>query len=337
MSGSNQPPNLKLLHVFNAVARHLSFTRAAAELQRSQATLSVQLRELERQLHVPLLVRTTRRVALTEAGVKLAAAVAEGFAAIEAGVSEVQKLGEARRNRVILACAPSLSSSRLPAILARYRELDQETRIDVEELTSNEIFAALRNRTVEFGVGPCPSPPPPEISFNAAVEDPLYVLLSSGEEVWSETGIPFDNLAELRLITLSGSVLLQQMLETIAEERGWQLRTGTEVRHMQTAIAMAQAGVGAAVVPRLALPDHIDSGVAVLPIVHPSISRQVGIITLAGVPLEPSATRIARYIRSGLALLANASLPVSSPVGGAAEPPPGAPTRRRKSSKPKKT
>jgi DNA-binding transcriptional LysR family regulator len=67
-AGRRPVANLKLLRTFEAVASHLSFSRAAAELGRSQGTLSVQVRELERQLNVPLLERTTRRVLLTCSG-----------------------------------------------------------------------------------------------------------------------------------------------------------------------------------------------------------------------------------------------------------------------------
>src|ERR1700722_10152905 len=76
--------SLTRLRAFDAVARHLSFNRAAAGLGRSQATISVQVRELERELEVQLLDRTTRRVALTEAGEALARGLEKGFEVIAA-------------------------------------------------------------------------------------------------------------------------------------------------------------------------------------------------------------------------------------------------------------
>ena len=298
--GGRSETNLKLLRAFAAVGRHLSFSRAAAELNRSQATLSVQVRELERQLNVGLLERTTRRVALTDAGARLADAIEAGLAVIESGLAAAKEAGDVRKNRIMMACVPSISATCLPSLLASFRAKERRVRIDVAELTSNEIFVALVERRVDFGLGPAPDPPPPDITFTPVVDDPLYALLPLGKQGANRTGIPFDRLAKMSLITLSGSVLLQQMLDQAAAERGITLNTHAEVRHVQTAIAMARAGVGAAIVPYLALPDHVDEDVLLVPIIEPSLTRKVGLITRAGTPLEQAAARLAHHIRSAL-------------------------------------
>ena len=63
-----QLPPLAAVRVFEAAARHLSFTRAAAELGMTQAAVSYQIRLLEDRVGAPLFHRLTRKVALTEAG-----------------------------------------------------------------------------------------------------------------------------------------------------------------------------------------------------------------------------------------------------------------------------
>jgi DNA-binding transcriptional LysR family regulator len=91
--------NLNLLRAFDAVARHRSFSRAGAELGRSQSTISIQVRELERQLEVRLLERTTRQVDLTDAGEVLARSVLEGFETIVSGMSAARTFADNRRGR----------------------------------------------------------------------------------------------------------------------------------------------------------------------------------------------------------------------------------------------
>jgi DNA-binding transcriptional LysR family regulator len=291
--------NLNLLRAFDAVARHRSFSRAGAELGRSQSTISIQVRELERQLEVRLLERTTRQVDLTEAGAALAHSAQQGFEAIGAGMSAARAFADSRRGRVVVACAPSLSSVRLPAILAAYRARDAQTRIDVEELTAREIIEAVVAGRADFGVGPCAEPAPAEISFTVAVEEPLIVVLPAGVAD-GRTSAPLSFLATLPLITLSGSVLLQKSLEDAAASRGLRLSSQTEVRHVQTAIAMARAGVGAAIVPSLALTDHIGPEVLVLPVTEPAITRKVGVISLRGRRLSHAGARLSRFIRGAL-------------------------------------
>jgi len=292
--------NLKLLRAFDAVARHRSFSRAGAELGRSQSTISIQVRELERQLEVRLLERTTRRVALTEAGEALARSAQEGFEAIGAGMNAARAFADNRRGRVVVACVPSLASARLPAILAAYRQRDGKTRIDVEELSLREIYEALPAGQVDFGIGPCIDPPPADVSFTVAVEDPLVVILPARFAQGRNGAVPFSFLATLPLITLSGSVLLQMTLEEAASAHGLRLSSQTEVRHVQTAIAMARAGVGAAIVPRLSLPDIIDPDIHALPIDDPPLTRKVGVLAPRGRPLSAPSAKLARFVVSAL-------------------------------------
>jgi LysR family transcriptional regulator, glycine cleavage system transcriptional activator len=75
-------PPLTAIRVFEAVARHLSFTRAAAEIGMTQAAVSYQIKLLEERFGGPLFLRRPRQVELTEAGRRLAPAVTEAFALI---------------------------------------------------------------------------------------------------------------------------------------------------------------------------------------------------------------------------------------------------------------
>ena len=70
------------VRVFESAARHLSFTKAAAELGMTQAAVSYQIKVLEERVGVPLFLRQPRQVALTEAGQRFAPQVSEAFALI---------------------------------------------------------------------------------------------------------------------------------------------------------------------------------------------------------------------------------------------------------------
>jgi DNA-binding transcriptional LysR family regulator len=79
----------RLLRGFVAVAEELSFTRAAQRLFIAQQALSAQIRQLEDRLGVELFERTTRRVALTEAGEQLLPHARAALAALDAGVAQL--------------------------------------------------------------------------------------------------------------------------------------------------------------------------------------------------------------------------------------------------------
>jgi LysR family glycine cleavage system transcriptional activator len=91
-------PPLNTLRVFDAVTRHMSFTRAAAELGMTQAAVSYQIKLLEDRIDAALFRRLTRKLALTEAGQRLAPVVAEVFARLNAAFTAL-----ASKNDGILA------------------------------------------------------------------------------------------------------------------------------------------------------------------------------------------------------------------------------------------
>src|ERR1700760_4285638 len=97
-STSSLPP-LASVRVFEAAARHLSFTKAAAELGMTQAAVSYQIKQLEDRVGTPLFRRLTRKLELTETGQRLAppvsdalARLAEAFAAARSDEDAVLKI-----------------------------------------------------------------------------------------------------------------------------------------------------------------------------------------------------------------------------------------------------
>src|SRR5262249_11277929 len=83
-----RPVHLPALVAFECVARHLSFVRASEELDVTTTAISQTIKQLEAQLDVRLFNRTTRSVALTEAGMKLLGTLAPALAQIRDSVQQ---------------------------------------------------------------------------------------------------------------------------------------------------------------------------------------------------------------------------------------------------------
>jgi LysR family glycine cleavage system transcriptional activator len=112
---------LTALRSFEAAGRNMSFSRAAAELFVSQAAISRQIRELERQLKANLFTRLHRRVELTEAGSRLLARVTASFDQLEDAIAEFAPAPVAESVR--LTVDPSIAACWLIARLDRFRHL----------------------------------------------------------------------------------------------------------------------------------------------------------------------------------------------------------------------
>ncbi len=124
MSATRLPP-LAALRGFEAAARLESFSRAADALHLTHGAISRAVRLIEDELGVALFDRRSRRVFLTEAGRKLAAAVREGFGLVESAVREIREV--ARTPALMVSCEPTLLMRwlipRLPDFQARHPDV----------------------------------------------------------------------------------------------------------------------------------------------------------------------------------------------------------------------
>ena len=126
---SDRLPSLAGLQAFEAVARHLSFARAADELGLTPTAISHRIRNLEGEIGVTLFRRGRRSVALTCEGERAAKDVSESFDCLKVSVA---KLRQRSSTQLRVAAAPSFASewllARLPEFTARHPTI--ELRID---------------------------------------------------------------------------------------------------------------------------------------------------------------------------------------------------------------
>ena len=127
-------PRLHSLAEFLAVARHRSFTAAAAELGITPSALSQAVRQLERRVGVALLTRTTRSVSLTEAGRRLferaSPAVDEALEALRGLNARTGQLTGTVRLNVPEAAIPAVIDAVLPVFSARHPHVQVEVQVE---------------------------------------------------------------------------------------------------------------------------------------------------------------------------------------------------------------
>src|SRR6201996_8985832 len=97
---------LRQLRVFIEVSRLRSFSRAGDEIGLTQSAVSRCVRELETEIGLKLIDRTTREVQLTDVGANLVGSVSRLLTDLDEALREIRDLGEQRRGRVIVAGVP---------------------------------------------------------------------------------------------------------------------------------------------------------------------------------------------------------------------------------------
>ena len=146
---THRVPPLNALRAFDASARHLNFTRAAAELNVTQAAISHQVRFLERDLGVTLFRRLTRKLALTAEGEILSRAVHGALAEIGEALDEIRSLN-ARERTLTVTLTPTFGGRWLAERLSRFwrRHPDIDLRlhhsIELVDFARDDVDMAVR-------------------------------------------------------------------------------------------------------------------------------------------------------------------------------------------------
>lgn len=149
---------LDLLHTFEAAARHLSFTRAGAELFLSQSAVSRQVQQLEDSVGAPLFERRHRALALTDAGLILRRAVEDSLERLRDAAARVRST--TARPQVTVTCTPGFAAFWLIPRLARFTaaQPDVDVRIaanmQIVDLARGDVDLAVRFVPSARGEGP---------------------------------------------------------------------------------------------------------------------------------------------------------------------------------------
>jgi LysR family hca operon transcriptional activator len=143
---------LRHLRYFVAVAAHGSFNRAAELLHLTQPPLSRQVRDLEDELGVPLLVRGKNSVKLTEAGELFYEEAREVLARAEEAVSRVR--GGNTNETLRVGYAPSMTAGIMSAVLEKFQSTTRHVRIELADLSSREINTMASAGRLDLVISP---------------------------------------------------------------------------------------------------------------------------------------------------------------------------------------
>src|SRR5579859_3112813 len=140
------------IHTFVAVARLRHFTRAAAELNVAQSSVSYQVRELERMWKVRLVEVVGRRVYLTDAGERLFARATSLLNDLEDVEREIRDYGAGVLGRLRLGATHTVGGYALPSVLAAFRATRPHLELRVHIDNMHAVEQMLLDRTVDLGI-----------------------------------------------------------------------------------------------------------------------------------------------------------------------------------------
>lgn len=211
-------PDLRQLRAFVAVAEQLSFTRAAERLHLAQQSVSKTIRELERELGVELLERTTREVRVTAAGQALLDSGRDLLRRADLAFAEAQEVGQGLTGTVRIGTTPPIGPTDHADVVRALRRRGPEVSVAFRELRPGDLERSLRAGEVDIALTRTAGAGEAGLDRAALRPTPMAVCLPAGHRLADAETIRIAELDGERLLTASrpGTPYTDLLLERLA-------------------------------------------------------------------------------------------------------------------------
>jgi len=241
---------IRHLRYFVAVAEELSFSRAAERLHMAQPPLSLQIRHLEAELGFQLIVRDTRPLRLTEAGLFFKSEALDILARVEKATAGTRRIGRGESGWLGIAYIGSAMNELLPLVLHRFRHNHQDVELHLFEMGQDEQVPALLDRRVHVGLSRA------AINIDRLVEELLYqepmmVAVPSDHPLADRSNIIIADMAWAPIIHYASGPACgveSEYLRTAFRDAGCEPNIAVESKNVESALGLVAAGLGIAVV-----------------------------------------------------------------------------------------
>lgn len=242
---------LRHLRYFVTVAELGSVTRAAEKLFIAQPPLSAQLKQLEEEVGVPLLVRLPRGVRLTAAGASFLVDARAILARTQQAAVRARERESGQHATLRLGLVPSTIHSVLPGFLRRVHEAGLAVRIESREMITSQQQLALRNDEIDLGFAR-PGTGGMPLETVATIDDPYCLALPVGNPLASSRApVALKRAAHEQFVSFARYQVADYFDRTAAlcQEAGFSPDIRHEAGQFVNVLALVACGLGVAIVP----------------------------------------------------------------------------------------
>jgi LysR family transcriptional activator of glutamate synthase operon len=271
---------LRQLRYLVALAEERNFTRAAAREHIAQPALSQQVRRLESEVGLPLVERTTRRVAVTPAGELLVARARRILAEVEAAANELQSLRGIETGHVSVGAMHTMGPVDVSLALAIFHQRHPGVELTVREQSSEELADMLRNDEIDLAF----------LSVTERIESHGLGLreLARGHRLASRRRIRMAELSDEEFISFRQGSRLRELLLAAGRHAGFEPRIRLESNESQRIRRLVAHGLGVAILPRSDA-DGPGVEIAFTTLTEPDLTRDITLAWRAGRRPAPAA------------------------------------------------
>ena len=287
---------LRQLKVFEAAARHQSFSRAAGELHLTQPGVSMQVKELEEHAGLPLFERIGRKMHITEAGQELLRHTHEILRALKDAQDVFDRLRGLQGGYLNLGVT-STAKYFAPQLLARFRK--QHPALEFRLAVSNRevVIAQLAGNEVDLAIM---GRPPEALATQAEsfAPHPFVIIAAPDHPLARRRRIAVAALAEETFLVREPGSGTRSAMQHFADEHGFAIRVGMEMTSNETIKQAVMAGMGVSFLSRHTIGLELDSKKLVtLDVRGLPVMRRWYVVHLAAKRLSPTAQAFIAFVQ----------------------------------------
>ncbi|WP_135228372.1 LysR family transcriptional regulator [Deinococcus fonticola] len=236
---------LRHLRHFVALAEEEHFGRAAERVFVVQQALSNSIRNLEEEVGVPLVLRTTRRVQLTPSGQEFLIGARETLALAGQTVERARQAARGEVGRLRVGFVSGLAFGGLPEIVRTFRALYPNVSVDLRELTAQEQETALRSEQIDVGLMLLPVRDP-GLAARALWRQPLVAALPAQHPLSRKRKLKISDLAAEDFVFFPRHLRATYFDQVMrwCDEAGFTPHVVQEAIEVPTLLSLVAAGVG---------------------------------------------------------------------------------------------
>jgi DNA-binding transcriptional LysR family regulator len=263
---------LRQLRVFESVARHLSFSRAAEELHLTQPAVSMQVKQLQDSIELPLFEQLGKKVFLTEAGRELfrySRSIAQQLREMEEVLDQLKGVDRGRLAISVVSTAKYFA----PQLLARFQKMHPRVAATIYVANRENVLRHLADNEVDIAIM---GHPPEEMGLDAQpfLENPLVCIAASDHPLAKRRGIPLARLGEENFLVREPGSGTRNAMERFFSQHEIRLNRSMEMDTNEAIKAVVGAGMGLSVISLQACDLELETGrLVVLNVDHFPIIR----------------------------------------------------------------
>ncbi len=244
--------DIRGLEVFLSVAKNLNYTRAGEEVNLSQPSVSVRIRQLEGELGVKLFEQLGKKVALTEAGLLLVPHARRVTTAIEDAQHAIDELQGLERGTLRIGASTTPGMYLIPRTIARFKDRYAKIEIQLGIKDTRQIEAGVINNEFDFGfVGGHLTGD--EVDVFPWLTDHLVLVVPPKHHLARKKSVRADDLQKERFILRETGSATRAAIVAHLEQSNLKVETIMEMENPESVKKAVQSGLGIAFISRFAV------------------------------------------------------------------------------------